>query len=78
MRNPDSLSVGEPGCKENLEHQHPKCPSFEIASGLFRDRAWWRAEAHRVGTDWAGIIALHAAVVAAWRRRHDADYECAL
>jgi hypothetical protein len=39
-----------------------------------RDRAWWREEARRVGSDWSGVLALRAEVVAAWRRRHDPDY----
>jgi len=39
-----------------------------------RDRAWWRAEARRVGSDWPGILALHSSVVATWRARHDPDY----
>jgi len=39
-----------------------------------RDRAWWRAEARRVGSDWFAVLALHASVVATWRARHDPDY----
>ena len=74
MRNPDSLNVGEPGRKENLEHQHPNRPSLHRASDLDHDRAWWRAEARRVGSDWPGILALHSSVVATWRARHDPDY----
>jgi hypothetical protein len=40
----------------------------------FHDRNWWRVEARRVGSDWGGVLAVHAKVVAAWRRRHDPDY----
>ena len=43
-------------------------------AAAFRDRDWWRAEALRVGSDWPSVLASHAAVVAAWRRRHDANY----
>jgi hypothetical protein len=64
MRNPDSLNVGEPGRKENLEHQHPNRPSLHRASDLDRDRAWWRAEARRVGSDWLAMIDLHLAIIA--------------
>jgi hypothetical protein len=83
MRNPDSLRVGEPGCKENRQHQHPKGPSSHLASDLFRlgfgaaahrDRTYWRREAARLGSNWPSVLALHAAVVAAWRTRHDPDY----
>jgi hypothetical protein len=35
------------------------------------DRNWWRSEARRLGSDWAGILALHAAVVTAWWKRHE-------
>jgi len=38
------------------------------------NRNWWRAEARCAGSDWSGVLALHVAVVAAWRRRHDPDY----
>ena len=38
------------------------------------DRNWWRTEGRRVGSNWPGILALHAEVVAAWRRRRDPDY----
>jgi hypothetical protein len=31
---------------------------------LDRDRAWWREEAVRVGTDWPAILAIHIAVLA--------------
>jgi hypothetical protein len=40
-----------------------------------RDRAWWRREAARAGSDWVGILATHAKAIAAWRRRHDPDYD---
>ncbi len=42
------------------------------------DRAWWRVEARRRGSDWAGILRLHAEVVATWRTRHDPDYQMAV
>jgi len=32
MRHPDSLNVGEPGRRENLEHQHPNRSSTHFAS----------------------------------------------
>jgi hypothetical protein len=35
------------------------------------DRDWWRLEAHCNGGDWPAVLALHAAVIAAWRTRHD-------
>jgi hypothetical protein len=54
---------------QNNITQHP-APT----AAAFGDRDWWRAEARRVGSDWSGVLALHAAVVAAWRRRHDRDY----
>jgi hypothetical protein len=38
------------------------------------DREWWRAKARCAGSDWPGVLALHAAVVALWRRQHDPDY----
>jgi hypothetical protein len=47
-------------------------PNTAPTAAAHHDRAWWRLEARRVGTDWDGILALHAAVVAAWRARHDA------
>jgi hypothetical protein len=77
MRNPDSLSAGEPGCKENIEQQHLNRSSLHFASQLsppYRERLWWRAEARRVGSDWSGVLALHARVVTVWRARHDPDY----
>jgi len=64
MRNPDSLNVGEPGCKENSEHQHPNRLSLDRASDLDHDRAWWRAEARRIGSDWPSVVALLLAMVA--------------
>jgi len=64
MMNPDSLNVGEPGCKENLEHQHPNRPSLHRASDLDHDCAWWRAEARGVGTDWPALLALHLGIFA--------------
>jgi len=39
-----------------------------------RDRAWWRGEARRGGSDWPGVLALHVEVVNTWRRRHDPDF----
>ena len=54
MRNPDSLDVGEPGCKDNIELQHLNRSSLHFASLLspaYWDRAWWRVEARRVGSD---------------------------
>jgi hypothetical protein len=47
-------------------------------AAAFHEREWWRAEARRVGSDWPGILALHATMVAAWRRQHDPDYGEAL
>jgi hypothetical protein len=41
---------------------------------LVHDRPWWRLAAVRLCSDWPGVLALHAAAVAAWRRRHDPDY----
>jgi hypothetical protein len=35
MRTPDSLNVGEPGCRENLEHRHPNHPPTHFAIDLF-------------------------------------------
>jgi hypothetical protein len=37
------------------------------------DREWWRVEARGHGSDWPGILRLHAEVVAVWRSRHDPD-----
>jgi len=48
-------------------------PNAAMAAA-FHDRNWWRAEARRAGSDWPGVLAPHAAIVAAWRRRHDPDY----
>src|SRR5438034_1214642 len=42
-------------------------------SPIYRDRDWWRAEARGRASDWSGVLALHAVVVAAWRARHDID-----
>jgi len=40
MRNPDSLSLGEPGCRANPERRHPNRPFTHFASGvLFRAAA---------------------------------------
>jgi hypothetical protein len=41
---------------------------------VLRDRAYWRREAARVGSDWAGVLATHAEAVTAWRTRYDPDY----
>jgi hypothetical protein len=41
----------------------------------YHDRAWWRAEARRLGSDWPGIEQLHWEVVAALRARHGRDSE---
>jgi hypothetical protein len=38
------------------------------------DRAWWRIEARRLGSNWPGILRLQAEVVATWRSRHDPDH----
>jgi len=65
MRNPDSLDVGEPGCKDNIELQHLNRSSLHFASLLspaYWDRAWWRVEARRVGSDSPSV----PAVVTAW------------
>jgi hypothetical protein len=67
MRNPDSLSAGEPGCKENIEQQHLNCSSLHFASRLsrpYRERLWWRAEARCVGTDWSTLLARHLGIIA--------------
>jgi hypothetical protein len=37
------------------------------------DRAWWRAEARRLNSDWPGILRLQAEVVAGWRARNDPE-----
>jgi len=39
------------------------------------DRAWWRAEARRVGSDWPGVLALHVEVVNTWQRRHKSNFD---
>jgi len=45
-------------------------------SGLVHhDRAWWRVEARRLGSDWPAILRLQVEVVAGWRARHDPDWE---
>jgi hypothetical protein len=36
MRNPDSLNVGESGCRENREHIHPNRPPTHFASDRYR------------------------------------------
>jgi hypothetical protein len=41
------------------------------------DRAWWRVEARRLGSDWPEILRLQAEVVATWRARHDAETRAA-
>ena len=72
MRNPDSLDVGEPGCKDNIELQHLNRSSLHFASLLspaYWDRAWWRVEARRVGSDSPSV----PAVVTAWWPRNDPD-----
>jgi hypothetical protein len=40
----------------------------------YRDRAWWRVEARRLGSDWPGILRLQADAVDAWRARHDPEF----
>jgi hypothetical protein len=48
-------------------------PTTPATVAAHHDRAWWRLEARRVGSDWPAVLALHAEVVAAWRARHDPD-----
>jgi len=48
-------------------------PNTTARAAAHHDRAWWRLEARRVGSDWPAVLALHAAVVAAWRARQDKD-----
>jgi hypothetical protein len=38
------------------------------ATDAAHDRAWWHIEARRVGSDWNGILALHADFIRAWRK----------
>ena len=50
----------------------PSIPRETVATVAARhDRDWWRLEAHCSGSDWPAVLALHAAVIAAWRTRHD-------
>jgi hypothetical protein len=42
-------------------------------SQVHRDRAWWRVETRRLGSDWLGITQLNAEVIATWRARRDLD-----
>lgn len=48
------------------------------AAGLPHDRhdqhgrLWWRAESRRLGSDWAGVVALHHDVVQSFRRAYEA------
>jgi hypothetical protein len=44
-------------------------PNITATDAAHHDRAWWLLEARRVGSDWPAALALHAAVIAAWRRR---------
>jgi hypothetical protein len=39
------------------------------------DRAWWRAEARRLGSDLPGVLALHVEVVNTWQRRHKSNFD---
>ena len=55
---------------QNNTTRHPAATAV-----AFRDHGWWRGEARRVGSDWTRLLALHAAVVAAWRRRHGPGQE---
>jgi hypothetical protein len=45
-----------------------------VSRHVHHDRAWWRVEARRLGSDWCEILRLYVEVVAAWRTRHDQDY----
>jgi hypothetical protein len=54
------------GIPNSTAHHRPA-----IADNTPHPRSWWQREARRVGSDWPGVLALHAAVVAAWRARHD-------
>jgi hypothetical protein len=51
----------------------PPSISSETAAtpATYHDRDWWRFEAHCSGSDWPAVLVLHAAVIAAWRARHD-------
>jgi hypothetical protein len=40
---------------------------------VHHDRAWWRIEARRLGSDWPGILRLQAEAVFGWRARHDPE-----
>lgn len=57
-----------------VRQPRPAAPKQRGAENSVHDRAWWRAEARRVGSDWHGILKLHLEVIACWRARHDPDY----
>ena len=58
------------------QHDHNRdstLPHTVATVAAHHDRAWWRLEARRVGSDWSGVLALQAEMVARWRARHDPD-----
>jgi hypothetical protein len=57
----------------NSEAASPSLVPHIDQDTIVHDRSWWRLEAARLGTDWPGVLASHAAVVVACRRRHDRD-----
>ena len=46
----------------------PNTAGHAAATDAAHDRAWWHIEARRVGSDWNGILALHADFIRAWRK----------
>jgi hypothetical protein len=65
----DPQAIDRHGRAINLPNNTASTEPATVAA--HHDRAWWRVEARRVGSDWPAVLALHAAVVAAWRARHD-------
>jgi hypothetical protein len=57
------------------KHVDDTARALGTRSDIHHDRNWWRAEARRLGSDWPGILAVQAEVIARWRARHDPDYE---
>jgi hypothetical protein len=93
--NPAGNGNGDDGARQGLSFDQNKPASNSLAAPRdasrhreqndgtepARDRDWWRAEAHRVGSDWSDLLARYGAVLAgygaiitAWRERHDPNY----